>query len=193
MTCTALVATSRDFLQSHHLLILLIHGNQSFVDQIDVGLKSSNSFKFFQDAVDDHAWQQLTGFDQLRWNAGQQHLVPFWQGNAKLVKQATQGIGLHDTHLHELGAHTVQTKAGLLLDTFKRDCRNMELLSGSPDPLGIASIGFVPQYKWPHLLGWQQFNLVTLRLLYSTPVVGTAAGFHRDQSGLPVYKEIRFG
>ena len=42
------------------------------------------------------------------------------------------------------------------------------------------------------LLGWQQFDFVTLRLQHSTPMVGAAAGLHRDQRGLAIYKEIRY-
>ena len=47
----------------------------------------------------------------------------------------------------------VQAKAELLPDGFKRNGAKMKLLSNAPDPLGIASIGFMPKYKGQHLLG----------------------------------------
>ena len=67
----------------------------------------------------------------------------------------------------------------------------MKLLSNAPDPLGIASIGFMHQYKGPHLLGWQQFDLLALRLQHSASMAGAVANLPCEQSGMAIYKEIR--
>ena len=41
--------------------------------------------------------------------------MAFGQHDAKFIQQATQGIGLHDAHLHHLDVHAVQGQASLLL------------------------------------------------------------------------------
>lgn len=115
-------ANAGDRLQSLHLLVLLDQRCQPFIQLIDVFLQAIDAFKLVLHTNHQHRGQPrlLLCFAQLVLNALQQKTMTFRQGYPKLVQQATQRIGLHDPHLHELGANAVQSQAGLLLLTLDR-------------------------------------------------------------------------
>src|SRR5690606_23862086 len=77
----------------------------------------------------------LLRFGQLILNTLQQDPVPLGQHNAEFVQQTTQGVGLHEAHLHELSTHTMQSQAGLLLLTFDWHSLDVKLLRSYPDAL----------------------------------------------------------
>src|SRR5690606_41010823 len=75
----------------------------------------------------------LLRFGQFIWNAFEQGLVTFRQHNAELVEQSSQGVCLHDTHLHQLRAHAMQRETGLLLFAFDGYRSYMRLLCCYPE------------------------------------------------------------
>ena len=96
-------------LKGLHLPVLSDHGAQPLANVVDVILQPIDAFELLLDA-DDQIGRQMTlllclgdfCLDHLK-----QLVVPHGHGNAELGQDASQGIGLHDAHLHHLTAHAV--------------------------------------------------------------------------------------
>ncbi len=101
---------TRNRLQNNHLLVLFAQRRQSFVNMVDVFLQPVNAGELLQNALCEHTRQLCHCPHQLFLGSLQQDTMPFRQGDAELIEQPPHGVGLHDAHFHQLGAHRCKTK-----------------------------------------------------------------------------------
>jgi hypothetical protein len=159
---------------------------QASLDEADVGLQLVDPPYLLVEAVDEHRRQPRLGFVQRGGQLLHQRPVPLGQHDAELVEQATHFIGLHDAHLHELRAQTVQRQHDLLAFGLDGDEAHAGLAAGRPDRLRVSRIGLVALHERADLLWREQPHLVAELPKLASPLVGTATGFHHHPGGLPV-------
>lgn len=167
------VSDTRNLLNGLHLPVLSNHGAQPLANVVDVILQSIDAFELLLDA-DDQIGRQVTLFLGLG-DFGLDHLeqlvVPHGHGNTELGQAASQGIGLHDAHLHHLTAHAVQCQTSLLALRFHGDRQDVRLLCRHPDRLCIHRVGLVTQQEGFDMLGLQQLDVMSQRLDRPGPVM----------------------
>lgn len=157
---------------------------QSLADVINVGLQGFDAPELLLQANHQIGAQQvsLLGAGDFALNSLEQLVVSCRQCDAELGQDATQCVGLHDAHLHELAAHAVQRHADLLLFGLDGHRLNVGLLRSHPDRLRIHGIGLVTQQEGLDVLRWQQFDLVTQRGDYACLVVRCGTRLHCYQA-----------
>src|SRR5690606_12740540 len=105
------------------------------------------------------------------------------QDDTEFIEQAAQGIGLHNTKLHQLSAYAVQSQHALLYLGLDGDLVRLGLLDCCPDCAGIGHVSLVAQYKRTHALRVQKPHFMTLLDQLAGPPMCTATSLDGDQRG----------